>query len=266
MIPKIIHYCWFGENPLDDKSVRCVESWKKYFPDYQIIQWNERNFDVTQIPFMKDAYDAKKWAFVSDVARLIILYEHGGFYFDTDVEVVRSYNDIVTEDTVGFMGMEEDCGLATGLGFAAEKQNPFIQKHIALYNQLRFSEYQDHLSDVACPLLTTRLMEQQGFVRENIRQTVCGFDIYPSSYFAPLSYLTGKLNRTGETHSIHWFNASWQNQYLRDKHARITRLRRIFGVKCGEQIYGCISCIRSEGMLVYIKTRIRKHLRGGSHV
>ena len=136
MIPKKIHYVWVGgkEKPADIK--RCMDTWKKHLRDYEIIEWNENNFDISQVEFMKDAYDDQKWAFVSDVARLILVYEHGGIYFDTDVEVVCSYDDIINEETKAFMGIEGDGLVNTGLGFGAEKGHPFLKRHIEQYKQL----------------------------------------------------------------------------------------------------------------------------------
>ena len=119
MINKVIHYCWFGGQPLDSRGKKCLESWKKYFPNYEIIQWNENNFDVSRLDFMSQAYKDKKWAFVSDVARLLIVYENGGLYFDTDVEVIRSIDDLLENDA--FFGFENDSFVATGLGFGAIK-------------------------------------------------------------------------------------------------------------------------------------------------
>ena len=106
MIPKIIHYCWFGRNPLPESAQKCIASWRKFFPDYEIVEWNEDNFDVRSIPYTAQAYDAKKYAFVSDYARFKILYEHGGIYFDTDVEVIRPFDDILARGA--FMGYEID--------------------------------------------------------------------------------------------------------------------------------------------------------------
>ena len=102
MIPKIIHYCWFGRNPLPDSAKKCIESWRKFFPEYEIKEWNEDNFDVHLIPYVEEAYNAKKYAFVSDYARFWILYFYGGVYFDTDVEVIRPMDDILAKG--GFMG------------------------------------------------------------------------------------------------------------------------------------------------------------------
>ena len=105
MIPKKIHYCWFGGNPLPALAKRCISSWKKYLPDYEIIEWNESNYDVHKIPYISEAYNAKKYAFVSDYARFDILYNHGGLYFDIDVEVLDSLDDIIKDGP--FMGIEQ---------------------------------------------------------------------------------------------------------------------------------------------------------------
>ena len=128
MIPKIIHYCWFGGNELPESVRKCIESWKKYCPDFVIKEWNESNYDVTKLPFMKDAYEAKKYAFVSDYARLDIIYQHGGIYLDTDVELIKPLDDRLL-DTTCFMGMETPGTVATGLGFGAIKGHSFIKQN-----------------------------------------------------------------------------------------------------------------------------------------
>ena len=203
MIPKIIHYCWFGRGQLDAKALKCIESWKKYFPDYEIIQWNEDNFDISSCDFMFKAYADKKWAFVSDVARLMIIYEHGGIYFDTDVEVIRPYDDIVTSDADGFIGLESTMQVASGLGFGAKKQTPFLKELLSVYNSLSYDDYKNDLSSIACTIITTSLMKEKGFSGTNQLQRVAGFDIYPIDYFSPIEYHTGKLRKTSNTHSIH---------------------------------------------------------------
>ena len=132
MIPKVIHYCWFGRNPLPDSALKCIESWKKYLPDYEIVQWNEDNFDVNSIPYVAEAYAARKYAFVSDYARFYVLYNQGGVYFDTDVEAVAPLDDILEKGP--YMGMERalsgEMAVNPGLGFAAEPicncQNEFF--------------------------------------------------------------------------------------------------------------------------------------------
>ena len=117
MIPKIIHYCWFGGNPLPELAVKCINSWKKYLPDYEIVEWNESNYDVRKIPYIAQAYDAKKYAFLSDYARFDILYQYGGIYFDTDVEVIKPLNEILEKGS--FAGVECTGALNTGLGIAS---------------------------------------------------------------------------------------------------------------------------------------------------
>ncbi len=253
MIPKKIHYCWFGENPLDELSLRCIASWEKFFPDYEIVCWNESNFDITQIPFMQEAYHEKKWAFVSDVARLIVLYQHGGIYFDTDVEVIKPFDDILNKANCGFFGFEVTGFVASGLGFAAEKGDSFLQQLITKYKGICFADYKDRLSEVACPIIMTQLMEEQGFVRKDALQSFRGFDIYPTEYFSPLDYDTGKLRLTKNTHSVHWGNASWNDEDVRKSRKQIQRYRRLFGRALGEKLFGITSCIKTEGFLNYIK-------------
>ena len=134
MIPKIINYCWFGKNPLPTSVKKCINSWKKYCPDYKIIQWDETNFDVKSNMFVKEAYEAKAWAFVSDYARLKVKYENGGIYFDTDVELVKNLDFLLKNSAyIGIQQSEYLCN--TGLGFGAEKgilllkSNAFVNKN-----------------------------------------------------------------------------------------------------------------------------------------
>ena len=143
MIPKKIHYCWFGRNPLPESALKCIASWKKFFPDYEIIEWNEDNFDVNCIPYTRQAYEAKKYAFVSDYARFKILYEHGGVYFDTDVEVIRSMDDIIERGA--FLGFEINPNenrpygaVNPGVGMGAESGMSLYKNILDYYSQLSF--------------------------------------------------------------------------------------------------------------------------------
>ena len=129
MIPKTIHYCWFGKNPLPEIAVKCINSWKNFFPDYEIKEWNEDNFDLTSCDYCKEAYAVKKWAFVSDYARFKILYEYGGIYFDTDVEVIKNMEDIIKKGA--FIGREriaDTFPVNAGLGLASEARMPIIKE------------------------------------------------------------------------------------------------------------------------------------------
>jgi len=259
MIPKIIHYCWFGKQPLDEKAKKCIQSWRKFFPDYEIKQWNEDNFDITSLAFMKHAYEDKKWAFVSDVARLMIIYEHGGIYFDTDVEVIASYDDILKELTKGFMGFESTGLINTGLGFGAEKGHPFLRELLTKYVNTDYSIYRDNLSDIACTIITTDLLCANGLKQNNEKQTVCELDIYPAEFFSPIDYHTGKLKRCKKTHSIHWYSATWKNAEEQSIHRRYQVMNRIFGRRISDIMLGVWGCVKQEGIMPYLKKRTKKY-------
>ena len=258
MIPKKIHYCWFGRGEKPKLAKKCIESWKIFFPGYKIIQWNEKNFDITKIDFMKKAYEDKKWAFVSDVVRALVVYEYGGLYFDADVEIVHSYMDILTDDVEAFLGFENDGYVNSGLGFGAVKGHPFFKKLIEEYEKLDYEQYKGRISDVACPIITTNLLMQEGLIKEDRKQIVSGVTIYPTSYFAPRNYRTGKIKKTDLMHSIHWYNASWQDENKKQEQERLRKLSSIVGIKTAEILYGITSCIKNEGLNQYIKKRIGK--------
>ena len=158
MLPKKIHYCWFGGNELPDLAIKCIESWKKYCPDYEIIEWNETNFDLECCDFVKEAYKAKKWAFVSDYARLKVVYDNGGIYLDTDVELVKSLDILLQEKC--YFGEETTGYVATGLGFGAENGNRTSDFFPLCINSLRdFSDLEvtdaPELICASIPLHTT---------------------------------------------------------------------------------------------------------------
>ena len=210
MIPKVIHYCWFGRNQLPKMAVKCIASWKKYFPEYEIKEWNEDNFDVNIIPYTRDAYADGKYAFVSDFARFWILYRHGGVYFDTDVEVIKPMDDIIGRGP--FMGLEIaglDGKIAPGLGLAVESGNPVYKEIIDGFEHLEY-----HLPDgtrnpyTMIPLVTD-LMRARGLTGSESIQNVAGIDIYAPDYFNPLDDATGRLRKTDNTRTIHWFMKSW---------------------------------------------------------
>ena len=139
MIPKKIHYCWFGKNPLPRSVKKCIASWRKFCPDYQIIEWNESNFDVNSHPFIKSAYDNKAWAFVSDYARLKIVYDNGGIYFDTDVELLKNIDHLLENNF--YIGVQQSGLLCTtGLGFGAERENDYVCSMLKKYDELVYTE------------------------------------------------------------------------------------------------------------------------------
>ena len=153
-IPKIIHYCWFGGNPFPELAQKCIASWKKFCPDYEIKEWNESNYDVTKNQYMREAFENKQWAFVSDYARLDIIYENGGIYLDTDVELLKPLDDLLI--LTGFMGFEENKKLcATGLGFGAVPKLPIIKEMRDDYDNIIFIKEDGSFDQTPCPYFQT---------------------------------------------------------------------------------------------------------------
>lgn len=230
MIPKKIHYCWFGGNPLPEMAQKCIASWKKYCPDYEIVQWNEHNFDVEGIPYIKEAHDAKKWAFVSDYARFKILYEQGGVYLDTDVELLRSLDDLLEQG--GFMASEtKNCDVATGLGIAAPKGLPLYREILDDYEQSRFLQEDGSYDMTTVVKRITRILDRHGLEHVDKLQRIAGIVIYPKEYFCPLDYHTRKIHRTRNTYAIHYYADSWNDRPLSAKGKIYRWIYRIFGEK-----------------------------------
>ena len=215
MIPHIIHYCWFGRNPLPESAKRYIESWRRHFPDYEIKEWNEDNFDVSSIAYTRDAYEAGKYAFVSDYARFWILYHHGGVYFDTDVEVIRPMDDII--DQGAFMGFELDnvndadsvLAIAPGLGLGAEKGNALYAEILRGFEQLSFYRPDGSRNNFTMIPMVTKMLQDRGLVLRDEQQTIEGITIYPNEYFNPFDDITGVLRKTPNTRSIHWYAKTW---------------------------------------------------------
>ena len=214
MIPKIIHYCWFGRNPLPTSALKCIASWRKFLPNYEIKEWNEDNFDVNIIPYTQQAYEAKKYAFVSDYARFWILYHYGGLYFDTDVEVIKSFDDIVERGA--FMGLEIDgtkkgtkIAIAPGLGLGAEVSMLVYHEILNGFAKLDYYDAQRKRNTFSMIPMVTNMFLQKGLVANGLAQQICNITIYPQRYFNPYNSVNGRLQITPETYSIHWFSASW---------------------------------------------------------
>lgn len=221
MIPKIIHYCWFGRNPLPKSAIKCINSWKRFFPDYEIKEWNEDNFNVNIIPYTEEAYKAKKYAFVSDYARFWILYKYGGIYFDTDVEVVKNMDNIISKGS--FMGCENAASesvvanVAPGLGIGALPNLPIYKEIIKFYEQLNIEKSLNKECPETVVTITTRILEKYGLFPTNQIQRVSNILIYPKEYFCPLDYTTGNLTITDNTYSIHHYTASWLPKSIKFK-------------------------------------------------
>lgn len=234
MIPKKIHYCWFGGNPLPELAIKCIESWKKYCPDYEIIEWNERNYNIGEkCDYVREAYTAKKWAFVSDYARYDILYQHGGLYFDTDVEIIKSIEEIVKNGS--FMGFEysknKEIKVASGLGIGSLPKQRFYKEILGYYDKIHFINKDGSYNQITIVEYTTNLLKKYGLFEKNIIQKVEDITIYPTEYFCPLNYETGKILITDKTVSIHHYTSSWHTE----KEKKFKELERRFLNKCGQE-------------------------------
>ena len=223
MIPKIIHYCWFGRGEKPELAKKCIASWRKSCPDFEIREWNEGNCDYLSIPFMAEAYAAKKYAFVSDVMRLIVLEQYGGVYFDTDVEVLRDISPLLDDE--GFIGFENDQFVNSGQVMAAKAHHPVIRAMIEEYKKLHFANADGTATPVGCPRLNTDVMERFGLIRNGREQVVAGIHVYPADYFNPMDSTTGKLTKTENTYSIHWYSMSWLPKRVQMK-AKLGRILR----------------------------------------
>ena len=256
MIPKIIHYCWFGGNPIPEKDKKCIESWKKFCPDYEIIEWNENNFDINCCQYVKEAYEAKKWAFVSDFARLWIIYNYGGIYFDTDVELLKNIDIFLNYD--GFFGFENNIHIATGLGFGAIPKNFLVKAMLDDYDKVHFRLENDTFDTTPCPERNTKVLANFDLKSVNTFQLINNNAFLPTDYLCPIDYYTGKKNITKNTISVHWYNGSWQNDEQKKWHNASAKLSKIVGQRFSDIILGIFFSIKKEGFFSYIKNRLKQ--------
>lgn len=213
-IPKIIHYCWFGGKPKPALAEKCIASWKKFCPDYEIMEWNEGNFDLSTAPlYVHQAYQAGRWAFVTDYVRLVALVKFGGVYMDTDVEVVKPLDPYLHHEA--FVGFESSKGIQTGL-LACSPEFELFRAFLAHYDTARFIR-EDGTQDTTTNVeVLTRLCTQRGLQMNDRYQVIDGLAVYPREYFCPVDFDTEKLKRTRKTVTIHWFSASWQTEEERE--------------------------------------------------
>lgn len=206
---KVIHYCWFGGNPLPKMAKKCIESWKKYLPDFEIKQWDETNFDINVCPFVKEAYENKKWAFVSDYARIYALYNEGGIYFDTDLEVLRNIDDLLKDDF--FMGYEDEEFFSTAIMWIKNKQNKYAEQILNYYNNLEGFDPEANIWQYANPKIITNIIKKlPKRIQENgVEVYDEKIKIYPVDYFNPINYDYSEKRYTENTYAVHYFNATW---------------------------------------------------------
>lgn len=222
MIPKKIHYCWVGGNPLPEKDRKCIESWRRVCPDWEIIRWDETNYDFHKVPYMAQAYDAKKWGFVPDYARLDIVSSEGGIYLDTDVELLRPPEPLLLAYS-GYMGWSQDGYANPGLGFGAEAGNEVLSHLMSAYDKLSFLREDGSCNLIASPHYATDSLREIGFENLGEIQVIDGFALLPPDYLDPLNPDTGTLEKTANTLSAHLYFGSWLSE--RDRYQKELRRR-----------------------------------------
>lgn len=233
MIPKVIHYCWFGGNPKNKLIEKCIASWEKYCPDYKIIEWTEYNYKTDNVYF-NQALEAKKWPFAADYARLDIIYQNGGVYLDTDVELVKPLDNLMTNSC--YVGTELAVGGAkinTGLGFGAEPRNKMVKAMLEEYTGIYFLTDEKNFDQTPCPERNTKAFEKYGYVRKNAIQLVGGASVLPIEYLSPKNYLTREVNITSNTISIHHYDGAW----MPGKSKLNLRVKEILGSQINRFIY-----------------------------
>ncbi len=234
-IPKIIHYCWVGGNPKPQSVLYCIESWRRFCPDYEIREWNETNYDFTKNAYMRQAYEAKKWGFVPDYARLDIVYTYGGVYFDTDVELVRSLDGLLENQC--FFGFENtgdgEWFVNCGHGFGAVAGHEAIKAARDHYEHLSFFREDGSLNQLASPYYTTQSLRQLGLRQEDRDQKLGDIQVYASDVMCPKNFRTGRLQKTGRTVSVHHFSASWVDEAIKMEMERQQKIKNRFGDRFG---------------------------------
>jgi len=236
LIPHIIHYCWFGKNKMPEVAIECINTWKKYFPEWEIKEWNEENYDLSGIPYITDAYRLGKWAFVSDLVRLDVLYRYGGIYLDIDVEFIKplpkSYLDFK-----GFMGFEYTNAIAPGLIFGVEKENSFVKRILDSYEGERFYYNKNGIYKTINMRITDALTED-GLVRNGQKQVVDEFHIFPSEYFCGYNTDIHEPEITSNTICWHHYLGSWSNPSVK------TRMQKLIKKVIGKKNYSKVIAIK----------------------
>ncbi len=225
MIPKIIHYCWFGKNKKPKKVRKYIKSWKKYCPDYEIKEWNEENFDIECCDYVKQAYENKKYAFVSDYARMYALYNEGGIYLDTDVELVQNLDEFL--NNIFFIGFQDEEYINTGL-IGSQKEHFLVKEMLEEYQKGKFILEDGSFNLTTNVVLITNKLKNRGLVKHQ-KQKMGEIMVYPKDYFCPLDFKSCIMNQTENTVAIHWFSGTWYTRKMKIKQYFTSILKKILG-------------------------------------
>lgn len=206
IIPQRIHYCWFGRGKMSKLQKKCINSWEKFCPDYEVILWNEDNFDINSNIYTKQAYQEKRYAFVSDYARLFVLYNYGGLYFDTDVEIIKPIDRLL--DNEAFTAFE--CDVAVGAGvMGCLKGNALFKEFLDSYKDRTFiTDNNTHNTEVIGKGMT-KIFINHGLVPNGLKQSVSNCIIYPRTFFYPINVINKNQYFSEDTCIIHYFEGSW---------------------------------------------------------
>lgn len=258
MIPKILHFCWFGGNEYPDIVRKCMQSWKENCPEYEIKMWNEENFDVNQCDYVREAYEQQKWAFVSDYTRIKVLYDMGGIYVDTDVEILKSLNDLL--GNYAFMGFEHGLGVNSGLIVGSEAKHPFLAELLEKYKNIHFIDSSGKLNLTTCVEYTTNSLIKHGLIKENKFQKVAGVKIYPIKYFCPQNQFTGKVNLTEEAYTLHHYIGTWAEETVKFGKQLKKECMDRYGRQLGNIVYFLsysVYVVKHDGLISLLKKALR---------
>ena len=249
-IPKIVHYCWFGGKEKPDDVKKCIKSWKQHLSDYRFMEWNEKNFDINNLQYTKEAYHAKKYAFVSDVARIEALYQYGGIYMDTDVELIKPIDSLLQYEAVS--GFESEKRIPTGLMGCKKNQELFIE----LLNSYIGNHFKKIDGDLDTTTNVTRITDtclKYGLSLNNTKQTIKGFTLLPNDYLCPKNVETGEITITENTLCIHHFDGSWLTVEARET-AKLERvLKKMLPGKIAGYMAKGVALIKVDGMGSFVK-------------
>ena len=256
MIPKTIHYFWFGGGKKPDIFYKCLTSWRNYAPDYTIMEWNEENFDVGFCLYSAQAYQSNMYAFVSDAARYQVLYERGGIYLDTDVELLKPLDSLLANQM--FMGFEDNCSVAPGLITGVMPEDKIIGDLCKEYQSRSFFTENGQPDQTTICQITSDLLKKYGFRMDGSYQRIDGRTLYPKSWFCPLDFKTGKMELTPNTFTIHHYAATWHDDLSRRRIKYVQKLSRCLGYNSAYSLVSAAFTLRYEGISAFLRKIIRK--------